>query len=303
MNESISVIIVSYNCKQYLEDCIKSIILTCYEQIPEIIVVDNNSTDGTVDYITNLYPDVKIIINQVNKGYAYAINKGVSISSSNYLILSNADIVYKKHCIYGLVEKVKNFENKIIVSPQQVFSNGNYQRSFGYIPSIKRGLFDLFGITRLKLALKKKSFEKGIKKDFKVEYLDGAVICTTKLIFNHLDGFDESFFFYSEEADFCFRARNVGYESLLTPEYQVIHHRGGSQENKGMNEESIKMLIESEARFLDKHYNPINKKIYLRLELIFFQLLLVLSKTTNDTTRTENNTKYIKAIKSVLNGN
>lgn len=303
MNESVSVIIISYNCKQYVEDCIKSIIFTCYELIPEIIIVDNNSTDGTVDYISSLYPEVIIINNEINKGYAAAINIGVNASTGDYLILSNADIVYKKDSIFGLVDKVKSFDNKIIVSPQQVFSSGKYQRSFGYFPSIKRGLFDLLGITRLKLLLKKKSFENGNKKDFKVEYLDGAVICTTRLIFNKLYGFDERFFFYSEEADFCYRAKIEGYESVLTPEYQVIHHRGGSQENKGMNEESINMLIESEARFIDIHNNSFTKWVYFRLELLFFKLLLLLSKTTNDTARTENNKKYIKAIKSVLNGN
>ena len=224
MNESISVIIISYNCKQYVEDCIKSIIFTCYELIPEIIIVDNNSTDGTIDYISSLYPEVTIIDNEINKGYAAAINIGVNASTGDYLILSNADIVYKKHCIFGLVDKVKSFDNKIIVSPQQVFSSGKYQRSFGYFPSIKRGLYDLLGITRLKLSLKKKSFEKGNKKDFKVEYLDGAVLCTTNLIFNKLNGFDERFFFYSEEADFCYRARKECFESVLSPEYQVIHH-------------------------------------------------------------------------------
>lgn len=303
MNENISVIIISYNCKQYVEDCIKSIIFTCYESIPEIIIVDNNSSDGTVGYISNLYPEVTIIENRENLGYAAAINLGVNASSGEYLILSNADIVYKKNSIFGLVEKLKSYNNKAIVGPQQLYSDGRYQRSYGYSPSIKRGVFDLLGITRLKLTLKKKAFENGRRNDYKVDYLDGAVIATTRLFFDKLNGFDERFFFYSEEADFCYRAMKSNIECVLVPEYQVIHHRGGSQENKGMNENSIKMIIESEAKFIDIHHNSFTKKIYFNLELIFFKLLLVLSKTTNDSARTENNIKYIKAIKSVLNGN
>lgn len=303
MNERISVIIISYNCKQYVEDCIKSIILTCYDAIPEIIVVDNNSNDGTVEYITNMYPEAKIIENNENKGYAAAINIGVKSSSGEYLILSNADIVYKKNSIYGLVEKLILYDNKAIVAPQQLYNDGTYQRSYGYLPSIKRGIFDLFGITKLKLKLKQKSFENGKRKDFSVDYLDGAVLCTTRLVFNELNGFDERFYFYSEEADFCYRAKKEGINSILATEYQVIHHRGGSQQNNGMNEKSINMIIESEAKFIDIHYNSFNKKAYFTLQLLFFKLLLILSRTTKDTARTENNKKYIKAIKSVLNGN
>lgn len=303
MNENISVIIISYNCKQYVEDCIKSIIFTCYESIPEIIIVDNSSTDGTVGYISNLYPEAMIIENNENMGYAAAINIGVKVSSGEYLILSNADIVYKKKSIFGLVEKLKSYNNKAIVGPQQLYSDGTYQRSYGYSPSIKRGIFDLFGITRLRLTLKKKAYGNGKRNDYKVDYLDGAVIATTRLVFDKLNGFDERFFFYSEEADFCYRALKSNIECMLVPEYQVIHHRGGSQENKGMNENSIKMIIESEAKFIDIHHNSFTKKAYFNLELIFFKLLLFLSKTTNDSARRENNIKYIKAIKSVLNGN
>lgn len=303
MNDSISVIIISYNCKQYVEDCIKSIIFTCFESIPEIIIVDNNSSDDTIEYISNLYPEVKIIENKENKGYAAAINIGVNSSSGDYLILSNADIVYKKNTIHGLIEKIKNKNNNVIVGPQQLFADGEFQRSFGYFPSIKRGIYDVFGITKLNLSLKKKSFENGSIKDYNVEYLDGAVLCTTRLIFNKLIGFDERFFFYSEEADFCYRAKKENIDCVLVPEYQVIHHRGGSQENKGMNEKSINMLIESESKFIDIHHNSFIKRIYLNLELMFFRLLLTRNIALNNTTQTENNKKYIKAIKLVLNGN
>lgn len=303
MNERISVIIISYNCKQYVEDCIKSIILTCYEAIPEIIIVDNNSSDDTVKYISNLYPEVKIIENNENKGYAAAINIGVKASSGYYLILSNADIIYKKNSVYGLIEKLIYYNNNAIVGPQQLYNDGTYQRSYGYLPNIKRGIFDLLSIIKFKLKLRKKSFENGKRKDIKVEYLDGAVLSTTRLIFNKLNGFDERFFFYSEEADFCYRAKKEGINSILATEYQVIHHRGGSQQNNGMNEKSINMIIESEAKFIDIHHNSFNKKIYFILQLFFFRLLLILSRTTKDTARTENNKKYIKAIKSVLNGN
>lgn len=300
--ENISVIIISYNCKQYLVDCIKSIILTCYEFTPEIVIVDNNSDDGTVEYITNLFPEVKVIANKTNLGYAAAINIGVKESNGDFLLLSNADVIYKKNSINNLVSKVKELDCRVIVGPQQTFSNGDYQRSYGFFPSIKRGIFDLFAISKINQKIKEQRYKKKIIKDYYVDYIDGAAICTTRDIFNNLQGFDERYFFFSEESDFCYRARISNIKSVLTTESLIVHHRGGSQENSGMNEKSIMMIINSEALFIDIHHNSITKKIYFVLQLLFFRLLLIKSKLLNDKNRIENNKKYINAIKLVLNG-
>lgn len=301
MNESISVIIISYNCKLFVEDCIKSIIYTCYEIIPEIIVVDNNSSDGTVEHINKLYPDVKVLSNNENLGYAAAINIGVANSTGEYLILSNADVIYKQNTIYGMVEKLKSNNKVGIVGPQQLFNDGSFQRSYGYFPSIKRGLFDLFGISKLFQLLREREFSKKNYKDYSVEYLDGAVLATSATTFNKLGGFNEDFFFYSEEVDFCFRNKISDMLNIITPKYTVTHHRGGSQENSGMNEKGITMLVKSESLFLDKHSTPFIKMTYLNLENIFFKLLSFYHSVMNNKNKSQNSKKYSSAISKVLN--
>lgn len=301
MNESISVIIISYNCKLYVEDCIKSIVITCYEFIPEIIVVDNNSSDGTVEYISELYPDVSIIVNNKNVGYAAAINLGVANSSGDYLILSNADVIFKKNTIFGLIEKLKLNKGIGIVGPQQLFNDGTFQRSYGYFPSIKRGLFDLFGISKLFQSIKERNYLRSENKDYCVEYLDGAVLATKRSIFNKLEGFSEDYFFYSEEVDFCYRNIESGKLNVLVPNFTVTHHRGGSQENSGMNEKSIVMLVKSEALFLDKHSTPSKKYAYLKLENVFFNLLSFYYSIMNNKNKSDDSKKYSNAIKRVLN--
>lgn len=301
MNEKISVVIISYNCKEYVNDCIKSIILTCYENIPEIIVVDNNSSDDTVEYIGKLYPEVIMKVNTENLGYSAAINIGAGLSSGDYIILSNADVIYKNGCIYGLIQELKKNSKIGMVGPQQLYFDGSFQRSFGYFPSIKRALFDITGLSKFILLQKKRQFFSGDYQSYDVEYLDGAVLCVSKVLFEKLSGFDEGFFFYSEEVEFCYRINQLGLTCTIVPENKVVHHRGGSQQDSGMNEKSIDMLVNSEYIFLSKHSNSFNKVTYFRIEKLFFILLRVYNSILGKKNKAENNTKYIKAINKVLN--
>lgn len=302
MNERISVVIISYNCKEYVDDCIKSIIMTCYENIPEIIVVDNNSTDNTIEFISKLYPEVVIKANSENLGYSAAINIGAGLSTGDYIILSNADVIYKNGCIYGLVQELKNNPKIGMVGPQQLYFDGTFQRSFGYFPSIKRALLDLTGLSKFLLLQKKRQFFNGDHNSYSVEYLDGAVLCVSKVLFEKLNGFDEGFFFYSEEVEFCYRINQLGLTCTITPKNKVVHHRGGSQQNSGMNEKSINMLVNSESIFLDKHSNSFNKDTYFRVEKLFFILLRVYNSILGKKNKAKNNKKYINAINKVLNG-
>lgn len=298
MQEKLSIIIISYNSKEYVIDCIKSIIYTCFDFVPEIIIVDNNSTDDSVETISKLFPDVKIIENTRNLGYAKAINIGANKATGDVLILSNADVIYRKDSIQELVKYISNNDNAAVCGPQQVFPNGQFQRSFGYFPSIKRALFDVTGITKLKQNKKKKQFALKASKPYFVEYIDGAILCIKKNNFNSLNGFDEDYFFYSEEADFCYRANNTGRNCVIVPSSIVVHHRGGSQENKGMSQKGIQMLINSEELFLSKHKSKLEKTTYFTIELIYFKLLSIMYSILKKNIKSSNCDLYVEAIKN-----
>lgn len=298
MQEQISIIIISYNSKEYVIDCIKSIIYTCYDFIPEIIIVDNNSTDDTVKTVSELFPDVVVVQNTENLGYAKAINKGASKATGDILILSNADVIYRDNSIQELVKYITNNKNVAICGPQQIFPNGNFQRSFGYFPSIKRALFDVTGISKLVQKRKKKEFQSKASLPYVVEYLDGAILCVNKNIFNSLNGFDEDYFFYSEEVDFCYRSSKFEKNCLIVPTSVVVHHRGGSQDNKGMSQKGIQMLINSEELFLSKHKSTFEKKSYFKIELINFKLLSLMYSILNNNIKSSNCNLYIEAIKN-----
>ncbi len=298
MQEQISIIIISYNSKEYVIDCIKSIIYTCYDFIPEIIIVDNNSTDDTVKAVSELFPDVIVVQNTENLGYAKAINIGANKSTGDILILSNADVIYRDNSIQELAKYTTSNPYVAVCGPQQIFPNGNFQRSFGYFPSIKRALFDVTGISKLVQKRKKKEFQRKASLPYSVEYLDGAILCIKKNTFNSLNGFDEDYFFYSEEVDFCYRSSKFGKNCLIVPASVVVHHRGGSQENKGMSQKGIQMLINSEELFLSKHKSTFEKKSYFKIELINFKLLSLMYSILKNNIKSSNCDLYIEAIKN-----
>lgn len=301
MKNSISVIIISYNCKYDTLECVKSIITTCRDNIPEIIVVDNNSIDNTVDELRSSFPNIKIIQNLENRGYSFAINQGVASSSGEYLILTNADVIYLETTIYGLVDELTKNKSIGMVGPQQIFSDGSYQRSYGLYPSIKRGVYDVMFISSINQRLLKYKFQKDTVKNINVEYLDGAILCTSRTIFDELGGFDDSFFFFSEEVDFAYRLKLKGYDRVLIKKYKVIHHRGGSQENRGMNEESIDKLNRAEAKFILKYKSRKYMKLYFILRYIFFKEIGIINTLLNKKVEANNNLLYLSSIKKIRN--
>jgi len=265
-------IIISYNTSELTQKCISS----AYEMggIDElkICVVDNCSTDSTVDDILSNFPEVRLIRNNENLGYAKACNIGALSSESEFIILSNSDIEYKHKSIRILIESLA--DPKIaIAGPQQFFANGHYQRSAGFAPGIIQALFDL-GIDKIYRNL---AWNMKQSPQYPNGYIDGGVIALRKAIYEELGGMDEDFFFYSEEADLSYRAWQKGYRNGTIREAEVIHYRGGSSENVP-NEKAIDMLIKSKKLFMEKHRSVLNRHLAILIERINYGFRAFLAK-------------------------
>lgn len=265
-NIKVDIIIISYNTSELTLNCIKSVYETAYNIISDIIVVDNNSIDDSVKKIEGTFPEVKIIVNPENYGYAKAVNIGVKESSSNYLIISNPDVIYHSESIQTLIKTIANNNNVGVAGPRQLYPDGKNQRSFGNLPSIKLGLMDFFLITHLKEFLTKKKPPSSIKE---VEYIDGAVIAFKKENFEKVNGFDEDYFFYTEEADFCFKVRNLGLKNLHVPNAMVTHLRGATDLKKGVDGRRINMLISSKTLFCKKNLSFQSAKFFMIFEILY----------------------------------
>ncbi len=284
---------MSYNCKELTANCIRSILRE--DASINICVVDNASADGTCEMLATEFPEVQVIANKENLGYSKAINMGALNSDEDYLILSNADVVFHENSIQKLLNTLKYLPKVGAVAPKQLFVNGSIQQSSGFIPGIKASIINylmIYPILNRLSSIFKLTFD----------YLDGAVLCVSSKLFEVLGGFDEQFFFYSEDADFSKRIRNMGYSVLVNYDATVTHYRGASTNIAGINHSALEQFVNAKV-FLSNKYNSAKiTRIYICSEIfitnvmkIAFTILSVLSHKSNY----QYKSKYYKLLNQV----
>ncbi len=223
MKIKVSVIIPNWNGNELLKDCLRSLVGQSFKDF-EIILVDNGSTDDSVSFIENFFPDIKIVKLEKNFGFAKAINEGVKASAGKYVIFLNndtqADKDFVKHLILcadshpeviSVNSKLLNFyDRKIIDGVGILINEAGQARSIGWQEK-DRGQFDkeqyIFGATGGASLFKRKDFIK-------------------------VGGFDDSYFMYSEEVDFSFRAQFLGYKSIYCSKAVVYHKHKASAKKR-----------------------------------------------------------------------
>jgi GT2 family glycosyltransferase len=274
--DKVEIVIIAYNSYELTLNCIASIYDTAKELNFDITVVDNASTDDTIKEVGNKYPQVRIVKNERNLGYAAAINKGVRSSNSDYFIITNNDVIFLPEAIEKLISHLKKNKRNGIVGPQQQFQDGQWEYSYGDLPGISLGLKNIFFISSLNRYLQERKWEKSKIKTLpkKVAYVDGAVMAIRREAFEDTGGFDADYFFYTEEADFCHRLKKKGWAVMFLPDASVIHIRGGSSSIMGLDEEKVSSFINSKYIFCRKHKNKPVTYIYSFLE-IFHNYLMI----------------------------
>lgn len=210
----VSVIIPNWNGQNLLKDCLNSLTGQSFKDF-EIIVVDNNSSDQSVSYITNNFPQVKIIKLKKNYGFARAINEGVRASINRYVVFLNNDTKVDKEYLKSLIKCANSHPEVVSVNPKIL----NF-----YTPKLIDGVGILINEAGQAKSIGWQEEDKG--QYDKEQYIFGAT--GTASLFQRLDfikigGFDENYFMYSEEVDFAFRAEFLGYRSIYCPTAVVFH--------------------------------------------------------------------------------
>ena len=298
----VDIIIISFNNFLLIEQCIDSIYKSENALIQNIIVVDNASTDNTVASLKAKYANITLIENQQNFGYAKAVNIGLRSCISDYTIVSNNDVVYYPDTIHKLLLYLFEHKNAGAAGPKQRYPDGRLQYMGGELPSVKLGLEDLFFISGLKLRINR--FIEIISKSEAIRYgyIDGAVIaCRTEQI-KSIGGFDESFFFYSEEADFCKRLSEINLFAYIVPSAEIIHYRGAATGNN-FNPGSIAMLIESQWIYCSKHLSSRETSIYARLEYLSYKWKSILNQILGNKSKSDNFREYFNNWKRIIKEN
>jgi GT2 family glycosyltransferase len=239
----ISVIIVSYNVWSYLRPCIVSI-LSQAGVTTEIVVVDNNSSDGSVEFIQKEFKEVKLIANKENKGFSAANNQGISASKGQYVLLLNPDTELKQtNCLLELCKVVDTDNKGGIVAPRLLNTDGSFQKSYWKIIGIGELLLELFYLHHLF------SGEAMPDKAIYVEAVSGAAVFCERSLFDKVGLLDENMF-WMEDIDLCYRVKKAGGHILYDPAIEVIHHGGKSSTNYSV---VIPNQVISKLKFYKKH--------------------------------------------------
>ena len=231
----ISFCIVNLNAKNHLISCLKSISMSTKCAFFEIIVVDNNSNDGSIELLRHQYPEVKLIINLRNYGYTKAINQALRLSKGKYKVVLNPDTELMPKSIDIMINHMKSSKNIGIVGPKVLNKDGSFQKSCRRGVATPRAVFSYF------LGLSEKYPKNKKFTEYHLNHLDeniihevsgvsGSCMMINNDLINKIGYFDERYFAYQEDSDYCLTAINNGWKIYYNPDAIVVHHggRGGA---------------------------------------------------------------------------
>jgi hypothetical protein len=264
----VSFIIVNWNTRELLRECLDSVIERSCGRAVEIIVVDNASTDGSVELVREHFPQVKVIANAENVGFARANNQGAHIAEGRYLLLLNTDAFLKPDALEKLLE-LANREPKLgMVGAHLLNADGTFQASHTRFPNLAREFFTLSGLGRLLWGRFYPSFGPEVERGPQViDYVEGACLLAKRETYAQVNGLDEGYFMYSEEVDLCYALRRAGWQVWYHPEACVTHLGGASSQNRKPQREAD--LYVSRVRFFRKYYSGL-AALALKWMIFFF---------------------------------
>ncbi len=261
----LSVVIVNYNVKHFLEQCLRSVEKASAVLDVETFVVDNNSVDGSMDMVNALFPNVKSIINHENVGFSKANNQAIRISKGEYVLLLNPDTIVPENCFKDVINFMDTTPLAGACGVKMVDGQGNF------LPESKRGLptpevalYKMIGLN--KVFPKSKKFGKyhlgylPENETNEVEILAGAFMFMRKTALDKVGLLDETFFMYGEDIDLSYRIIKGGYKNYYFADTSLIHYKGESTKKLSVN--YVKVFYKAMVIFAEKHYKGRNKRSF-----------------------------------------
>jgi len=253
----ISIIIVNYNVKEFIQQAIISIKKACEKLEHEIFIVDNASTDGSQNLIRDKFPDVHLIANTENAGFAVANNQALKRASGEYILLINPDTIVQEDTFSVIIDFLKQHPECGMVGCKILNPDGSLQlacrRSFPtpWIAFTKiSGLSNIF--PRSKLFGKYNLTYLNQDETYEVEAISGSFMFFRKQVVQDIGYLDESFFMYGEDLDWCYRIREANWKIYYLPETKIIHFKGES--SKKADIDLILQFYRAMKLFVEKHY-------------------------------------------------
>ncbi len=278
----LSIVIVNYNVKDFLLQCLNSLVKAIghfkdYGYVSEVTIIDNNSTDGSVDFLQPIFPQFSFIRLNENVGFGKANNIGINASKGKYILILNPDTIVEENNLATMHEFMENNSNVGFAGCKVLNPDGSFQLSCrrGF-PTPWTSFSKLFGLQKIfpksKIFGRYNQTYKSIDNTYEVDAIGGAYMFTRKEAIDQVNGFDIDFFMYGEDLDICYRAHNLGWKIFYNHETQIIHYKGESTRRSSINE--VRHFYKAMEIFVRKHYSSsFIFLLFLRIG-IFTRLLL-----------------------------
>lgn len=273
MNATLDIIIVNWNSGVQLRNCLESIITTNRKnfELNRIVVVDNNSSDGSAEGLEELNLPLRVIRNVENRGFAAACNQGAVGSDADYLLFLNPDTRLFSNSLSEPLFFMEQPENGHIgiCGLRLVDDKGNMTTSCARFPTLKIFFGKIIGLSRLLPKLFPDHFilDSELTDSSEVDQIIGAFFLVRSHVYEENKGFDERFFMYFEEVDFSLRARQNGHSSYYLYQVSAYHKGGGTTEQ--VKAARLFYSLKSRIQYGWKHYAPFEAFILMILTLFF----------------------------------
>ena len=259
-NVQLSILIVNWNTRDLLARCLASIYAHPPSPAFEVIVVDNASTDGSPAMVRERFPQVRLIENGENVGFARANNQAIRESRGAYLLLLNSDTLVLPAAFDRLLAFMAAHPRAGMVGPRVLNPDGSLQPSCTPFPTLAREAWRMFHGDRIRPWAVYAMTAWDVETPREVDVLMGAALLVRRQVIDEIGLLDEAFFMYSEEVDWCLRAKKAGWKVWWEPRAQIIHY--GGQSSKQASEKMFLHLYRSKVLFFRKHYGPLQTTLY-----------------------------------------
>lgn len=271
----LSIVIICWNDLKVIDDCLRSIYAGTHQVAPfEVIVSDNGSTDGSVEFIRERYPQVQVIENRQNLGFARGNNVGIKASTGEWVHILNPDTVVHEGALDRMVAFAERHPEAGAVGCRVLNPDGSYQISARPFPSVRGSWLAALYLRPLGYLadVLTPDYYTGWNGDTErvVDWQSGCCVMFRGSLLRQLGGFDEQFFYQYEEVDLCYRVRNAGYTVRFTPEATITHLGGQS-----VGRFRLRFEIEKHRnryRYFYKHFGPSGARRIRRASLAWIRV-------------------------------
>lgn len=253
----LSIVIVNYNSADFLEQCLNSVYQERNAVQFETFVVDNNSFDNSCRRINEMFPQVNLIMNKDNLGFARANNQAIGRSRGRYILLLNPDAILKPEALGRMIQFMDRNPEAGAAGARLLNPDGTVQLSCRHLPSFRTALFNRYSmLTRLfpRNRFSRKYLMTGWNHNSvrEIDWVSGACLIIRREALNEVGLLDERFFMYAEDVDWCYRAKQKGWKVYFIPQAEAVHYIG--QSSQKVEKKTIIERHRSMYLFYKKHY-------------------------------------------------